>query len=432
MSIVERNQDQIRGVIACFDRVIIQGILPYLCYADGMTSWLRRHEVRIFDYARYTEPLRDQIRENAERLANEHGVQIEFVSSSKVRKESLVKEVLDRRGDHPGLVHILSAMESCPSYRPWHDKNTHKTFLKFRTGSCLHYYFYFVDPELGLCYIRVPTWCPFRLQIYFNGHNVLARRLDQAGIAYRLIDNAFVDVEDFEAAQRLADDLDIDKLHRILDDYAALCCPVIETLELRYHWSLMQIEYATDIVFRRQRDLAPLYESIVRTAVHAVKAANVATFLGRKLVGQYRDELGNNFDTRIMGTRIKHHFISGLQDPTVGVKKLRKVVEPAVSSGRRYKGFNFFRAGDIRLFELIAAGEHNVSGFRNRDIRRGLPDHSAGQVSRILKRLRVHGLIKRVGRTYKYYLTRLGRQVILTGLKLRELVVIPELAHLSP
>jgi len=125
-------------------------------------------------------------------------------------------------------------------------------------------------------------------------------------------------------------------------------------------------------------------------------------------------------------------FISGLQDPTVGVKKLRKVVEPAVSSGRRYKGFNFFRAGDIRLFELIAAGEHNVSGFRNRDIRRGLPDHSAGQVSRILKRLRVHGLIKRVGRTYKYYLTRLGRQVILTGLKLRELVVIPELAHLSP
>ena len=308
MSIVERNQDQIRGVIACFDRVIIQGILPYLCYADGMTSWLRRHEVRIFDYARYTEPLRDQIRENAERLANEHGVQIEFVSSSKVRKESLVKEVLDRRGDHPGLVHILSAMESCPSYRPWHDKNTHKTFLKFRTGSCLHYYFYFVDPELGLCYIRVPTWCPFRLQIYFNGHNVLARRLDQAGIAYRLIDNAFVDVEDFEAAQRLADDLDIDKLHRILDDYAALCCPVIETLELRYHWSLMQIEYATDIVFRRQRDLAPLYESIVRTAVHAVKAANVATFLGRKLVGQYRDELGNNFDTRIMGTRIKHHM----------------------------------------------------------------------------------------------------------------------------
>jgi len=62
---------------------------------------------------------------------------------------------------------------------------------------------------------------------------------------------------------------------------------------------------------------------------------------------------------------------------------------------------------------------------------RRLQGLSAGQVSRILKRLRVHGLIKRVGRTYKYYLTSLGRRVILTGLKLRELVVIPELAMVS-
>jgi len=42
-------------------------------------------------------------------------------------------------------------------------------------NKCLHYYFYFINEELGLCYLRVPTWCPFRLQFYFNGHNRLAR-----------------------------------------------------------------------------------------------------------------------------------------------------------------------------------------------------------------------------------------------------------------
>ena len=47
------------------------------------------------------------------------------------------------------------------------------------------------------------------------------------------------------------------------------------------------------IVFRRQRDLAPLYETITRTAVHAVKVEHVATFLGRKLNGNHKDELGN-------------------------------------------------------------------------------------------------------------------------------------------
>ena len=82
-----------------------------------------------------------------------------------------MKEVLARRGEHPGLVAILSAMEPCSSYKPWHDKQTGRTFLKPDSGKCLHYYFYFMDKELGLCYVRVPTWLPCRLQIYFNGHN---------------------------------------------------------------------------------------------------------------------------------------------------------------------------------------------------------------------------------------------------------------------
>ena len=49
-------------------------------------------------------------------------------------------------------------------------------------------------------------------------------------------------------------------------------------------------------------------------------------------------------------------------------------------------------------------------------------------ISRQLKRLRVHGLVKRVGHRYKYYVTEIGRRAILTGLKLRELFVLPQLA----
>jgi hypothetical protein len=45
-----------------------------------------------------------------------------------------------------------------------------------------------------------------------------------------------------------------------------------------------------------------------------------------------------------------------------------------------------------------------------------------------LKRLRIHGLIKKIGHTYKYYLTRFGKEVITAGLKIRELVLIPQLA----
>ena len=34
--------------------------------------------------------------------------------------------------------------------------------------------------------------------------------------------------------------------------------------------------------------------------------------------------------------------------------------------------------------------------------------------------MRVHGLIKRIGRTYKYYITRLGKRTLLAGLQVRE------------
>ena len=61
-----------------------------------------------------------------------------------------------------------------------------------------------------------------------------------------------------------------------------------------------------------------------------------------------------------------------------------------------------------------ARGEFNISGFRNHDLRQIMKDKTGGQMSRMLKRLRLHGLIKKIGRTYKYYLTRLGRKVVLT------------------
>jgi len=80
----------------------------------------------------------------------------------------------------------------------------------------------------------------------------------------------------------------------------------------------------------------------------------------------------------------------------------------------------------------VVRGEHVITGFRHRDLRSHLPQISPSQLSRHIKRLRVHGLIKRVGRRYKYYVTALGRRAILAGLKLREFVVLPQLAPASP
>lgn len=497
--LTDRYANKIRGQLSCYDRIVIQGTLPGFCYADGMTAFLYANNIPIFDYPRFAQPLRDEIRLNAEKIAEKHGLEIDFIRKKNFRKEQRIEKILKKRGNESGLVHIFSAMEPCPSFKPWHNKKTHRTYLRPDQGKCLHYYFYFIHEQLGLCYVRVPTWCPFRLQVYFNGHNWLAAQLAKRRIDYHLIDNAFVDIDSFAKAQTLADRLKVNLVHKMLDVLARQYCPIIEKLKTRYHWSLMQVEYATDIVFKRQTDLKALYENLTRTAIHTVKPENVASFLGRKLHGNYQDEMGNNLNTRIEGTRIRHtmgpvsikmydkfalvlriettvndvsffrhyrqvehrngtrnlklaqmkkgiyslsplrklllaanhryiEFISAIDDITAGINTLNNISKTVVESNRSYKGFNFFSKDDQKLFEAIFSGEFNISGFQNRNLRHKLTNKSSGQVSRILKRLRTHGMIKKIGYTYKYYLTKLGRQVIASGLKLKQLFLIPELA----
>jgi len=495
---IERHNTKIKGVISCFDRIVLTGTIPGICYAEGMTSLLFKKDIRIFDYTDFVEPMREEIRLNAEKLAEENGLEIDFIRKKNFRKEDRIKDIIKQRGSHPGLVHIFSAMEPCTAYKPWHNKKTHKTYLKTVPGKCLHYYFYFITADLGLCYLRVPTWAPFRLQFYCNGHNLLASRLSKKNIDFQMLDNVFVQIGNFDKAQKFADDINVKRLHRQLDKIVRKYCPIIRHFTNNYHWSFMQLEYATDVIFKRKSDLKPIYDEIVRTAIHSVKTENIATFLGRKLHGGYQDEMGNNFNTRIEGTCIKHRmgkvaikmydkfgivlrvetvandvsffkhhrrvehrdgtwemktaplkksiyslpmlvelmkasnrryieFISAIDDPTGGIKDLNKISRSVKEDDRSYRGFNLFDGDDLELFSAIIRGEFNISGFSNKSLRKVIKGKKGHQVSRLLKRLRKHGLIKKIGNTYKYYLTALGRRVTATALKLREMYIIPSL-----
>lgn len=164
------------------------------------------------------------------------------------------------------------------------------------------------DKRFGLCYLRVPSWCLFRLPLYFNGHNWLASQLQANGIAYQLTDNAFTAPADFPCAQHLADSWKVSTLHRALDQFATEYCPGLKTLGVPSPWSLMQVEEATDILFTSRDALTDLYQFLSHTAIQAVKATDGATFLGRKLTGRYDGPLGTSFSTRLEGIRLTHHM----------------------------------------------------------------------------------------------------------------------------
>ena len=304
--LINRYEKNLNGVLSCYDRILIIGTLPGACYADGMTSFLYSKGIRIFDYPKFAEPLRERIRERAQEVCKAAGIEIEHVNKSHIRKEDLVARVLEKRGDAPGLVHVLSAMEACPSYKPWHNKTNGKTYLRGDTGKCLHYYFYFMDEDLGLCYMRVPTWAPFSLQFYCNGHSALAQSLKREGIDFMQADNCFLRIDNMARAQELADSLNPDMLHKILDKYAQQLCPVFDVFAQTYHWSVRQIEYSTDLMFKSSEILTPLYDTLSRQSILAADAPRVASFLGKKITPVLAQEIGSRLSTRIEGRCIKH------------------------------------------------------------------------------------------------------------------------------
>ena len=110
-------------------------------------------------------------------------------------------------------------------------------------------------------------------------------------------------------------------------------------------------------------------------------------------------------DLLLAANRRYLEFISAIEDDRAGTDKLNKISQPAEANDRSYRGFNFFDPQDEELFQSLGSGEFNISGFQNKDLRRRVKGKNTGQISRLMKRLRMHSLIKKVGRTYKYYLT---------------------------
>src|SRR5665811_2087582 len=139
--LTETYKSDISCVLSCFDRLIISGTIPEISYSQGMTSYMYQNGVRIFDYPKFAEPFKESIRANAECIAQEQGIEIEFIRKSGVRKESIISKKIETRGNHPGIIHIISAMEACDTFKPWHNKTNGKTYLVKDQGKCLHYYF---------------------------------------------------------------------------------------------------------------------------------------------------------------------------------------------------------------------------------------------------------------------------------------------------
>jgi len=295
------------AVLGCFDRVIFKGHLPF-----GDDAHLNRyvdHTLRMprKDFLPFMEGKSEQLVNHAKALAEQHGAPYHYLQG-RHRKEDLVQQTIRDRRLSEGLVCVLCCLENCRTVKLLYGKGRPRLTFTWRPQRVL--YFYFLDPQFGLRYVRVQTWFPFTTQVYVNGHDWLARQLHDQGLGFVQQDNAFTELDDPAQAQEWADRFATLPWPKLLEGWTRQVNPLLEEPWLSgkdCYWVIDQAEYSTDVLFADRPALAGLYPRLLDHACVNFSAPDILAFLGRRLHPRFDGEvLTDCKKDRWPGARIKH------------------------------------------------------------------------------------------------------------------------------
>lgn len=369
-SFLDKHAAKISGVISCFDRMLFRGYLPIMS-GYSMAQFLCQHEILYKDLKSFLLTHAGVLKDHAVEMARKAGRPYEYLASSGVRKEQRAREMAEADGIEEGLVCIFAQLEPCKTFSFRYESG--QAFVKPARRKCLHIYYYFMDRHFGLIHVMVQTWFPMRMQVFVNGHHWLANKMDAHGIGYTQCDNAFVWIEDVERAQRFADRLASVDWPSLLNRYARLVNPHMGKLlgPMEYYWVTAQCEYATDVMFQSKAALSELYPRLISHSMQCFGAREVMSFLGKKLVGQFRGEVVSDMTDRgkqrLPGTRIKHRAKMNwikMYDKIGSVLRVETVInEPDAFRVRK----RVWREG-LQVTEWVPMRKGVANLFRYRDV----------------------------------------------------------------
>jgi hypothetical protein len=166
--------------------------------------------------------------------------------------------------------------------------------------------------------VRLQSWYPFSVDVCLNGRLWLAKQMDAAGLTYRRADNCFIELADSVRAQELADAQHQTNWLELLNGLLAPAHPLREQIlkpfpNLFYYWTVTQSEYATDLLFTNERDLARAYRAFVIHGLCTFQSPDVMRFLGHpvpvktgRVDARFRGDVRSDVLTRHEGVCIKH------------------------------------------------------------------------------------------------------------------------------
>lgn len=307
----EIHSENILGTLSCFDRILFRGYLPFYSGKE-MQGFLLGKKLLYKDLKPYLQSQSEEIINHAKAMAEKLNRPFIYLNGGDLRKDDEAKKIASQNKIESGLICVFRRVEPNRTFKLKYGERCPK--IESHHGQCLTLYFYFLDKDYGLIHVRLSTWFPLDVQIYVNGHEWLARKLDQKKIKYVKDDNAFLSVENFKRAQSISDSFVNLNHKKFLDRMAKLVNPLLgKDLGTRqYYWVTTQAELSFDILFKNKACLENLYPAILEHSVLCTTPDDILHFLSRKMHGNFEGPLSTQFSDltrkRIPGVRVKHQM----------------------------------------------------------------------------------------------------------------------------
>ena len=142
----------------------------------------------------------------------------------------------------------------------------------------------------------VGSFLPCQTTSYLNGHPCIAGELQRRGVRFRKDDNAFLWVEDVQALPAAADRLSPDIIGKRLDYWTLVLGPKFSQKEraaipLRREYSLNQVEYCRNFLFRRNFPIHKIFERSCELGWFRLTADKITQIFGVRKPKRIRGKL---------------------------------------------------------------------------------------------------------------------------------------------
>ena len=472
-------------VYHCFDRIVILGHIPLLTRPENIVHFFRdlhqsgaiTKEVlrrRTDDYNRWVDA-----------FARNHKIPAEWAEKG-VRKEDYVRPYAQRmeRRNRFGVYFILKSMEVGPSFRSsaprFPVEDPEYRIIGRQRCRYTHYYFYIRDQVLGPMSMCVGSFLPFQITYYLNGHHYIERELLRRNIDFRKDDNAFLAAADPLALQAAADRLSAEIIRQRLDYWTLLVGPKFskadrQAINLKRHYSIQQVEYCRNLIFRRNSPIHKLFERSCDIGLLRMIPDKITQIFGFRLHKNLRGKLHNVLEKiehghhvfRACGKnavlRMYEKFTTFLRLEALsnnlkdfGLKKsldnleavreklaavtdrfaafeaealnvhvdfplFQRMALPIPSGRTRVPGIKIHDTRIIRLMEVLLHSGTKIGGWRTAEIHAAIlsafglkaKNYTLTQLRYDLRKMKAHGLVERDGKRYAYRLTAKGNKAAL-------------------